>query len=108
MAKIMEIEGDEEVSSHYFADTICGLIDYLVENEIKPEQVELFGVYLKKEIPLEKKYCTTPAGKWLHRPDICKSLEEHYKKTLEDRYKGHIEKDACSFEDRDRHGSGPY
>ena len=54
MAKIMEIEGDEEVTSNYFADTICGLIDYLVQNELKPEQVALFGVYLKKEIPLEK------------------------------------------------------
>ena len=108
MAKINELEGDSEVFSNYFADTICGLVEYLDENDIHPEQVELFGVYLKQEIPLDIKYCTTPDGKWLHRPDICRSLEEHYKQTLEERYKGHTEKDPCSFEDRDRSAIGPY
>ena len=44
--------------------------------------------------------------KWLPRPEICHSLETHYKETLEERYKGHVEKDTCLFEDRDRKGRG--
>ena len=100
MARVPVIEGDDELFSYYFADAICGLVEQLDKNDIKPEEVELFGLYLKKEIPLEKKYCIAKDGNWLQRPNICRSLE--------DRYKGHIEKDECSFEDRERAGGGPY
>ena len=34
MARVPVIEGDEELFSHYFADTICGLIEYLDKNQI--------------------------------------------------------------------------
>lgn len=108
VAKVQIIEGDESLLHHYFADTICGLIEYLDENNINPDEVELFGCYLKKEIPLDKKYCTSEDGKWLKRPDICHSLETHYKETLEEQYKGHVELGECSYEDRDRKGSGPF
>jgi len=106
MAKVPAVEGIKELYSYYFADTICGLIDYLDNHDIGPDGVELFGLYLKKEIPLEKDLCLTPDQHWLERPKICQSLETHYKKTLEDRYKGHVEKDPCLFEDRDRKGRG--
>ena len=106
MAKVPAIEGDEELYSYYFADTICGLIEYLENHEIGPEGVELFGLYLKKEIPLEKEHCLSSNQQWLNRPEICRSLEAHYKKTLEESYKGHVEKEACSFEDRNRRGRG--
>lgn len=108
MAKSPIVEGDEEVFSYYFADTICGLIEYLDQKKIAPAEVELYGLYLKQEILLEKEYCIAPSGKWLKRPEICHSLERHYKETLEERYRGHIEIGECSFEDRDRQGSGPY
>lgn len=108
MARVPIVEGDEEIFSYYFADTICGLVEYLDQKNIAPAEVELFGLYLKQEIPLEKEYCIAPSGKWLKRPDICRSLERHYKETLEERYRGHIEIGECSFEDRDRQGSGPY
>jgi len=101
-------QGREPLYQHYFADTICGLIEHLAESNIAPEEVELFGMYLDKEIPLEIEYCTTPDGKWLKRPAICKSREEHYEKTLENRYKGHVADGECSFDDRDRTGDGPY
>ncbi len=105
---VLSGRGTEPVYDHYFSDTICGLIEYLKDNDIKPSDVQLFGVYQKKEIPLKTTYCTTPDGAWLHRPDICKSLEDHYRNSLEERYKGHIDDGACSFEDRDRKGMGPY
>jgi hypothetical protein len=107
MAKTPVIEGDDELFAYYFADTICGLIEYLDEHKIEPHAVELFGVYLKKEIPLETEACTKD-GKWLQRPLICISLEERFKATMETCYKGHVANSACSFVDRDTKGSGPY
>lgn len=101
-AKVPIIEGNEDLVHHYFSDTICGLIEYLDDHNIKPDEVELYGCYLKKEIPIDKNYCITPEGRWLKRPDICSSLEEHYKKTMEEQYKGHTALSSCSFEDRER------
>lgn len=95
-------KGAEPMYSYQSSDTICGLIDYLDKNNIVPEQVEIYGIYLKKEILLDKKYCLSEDGKWLRRPALCKSLEEHYKKTLEEQYKGHVATKECAFDDRDR------
>jgi hypothetical protein len=106
MAKVNAIEGIEEIYSYYFADTICGLIAYLDDHQIIPDDVELFGLYNKKEIPLEKELCLNKEKKWLDRPQICHVLESQYKETLEERYKGHAEKEPCLFEDRDRKGRG--
>ena len=53
MAKVTIIEGDDDLSNYYFADTICGLVEHLDKNNIEPDDVELFGCYLKKEIPLD-------------------------------------------------------
>jgi hypothetical protein len=106
MAKVSAIEGIEELYSYYFADTICGLIEYLDNHDIGPNTVELFGLYQKREIHLEKGLCLTEDREWLDRPEICHSLETHYKDTLEERYKGHVEKDTCLFEDRNRKGRG--
>jgi len=106
-AKAPIVEGDESLVNYYFSDTICGLIEYLDESNINPEEVELFGCYLKKEIPIDKKYCLSEVGKWLKRPDICASLEMHYQKTMEEQYKGHVALGDCSFDDRGRKGLGP-
>ena len=108
LAKVYLIEGDRDLAHHYFSDTICGLIEYLDDKKISGDEVQLFGCYLKKETPLDKKYCISGDGNWLKRPEICHSLETHYKKTLEQQFKGHIELGECSFEDRERLADGPY
>ena len=108
MARVNEIEGDDDVVSHYFSDTICGLVEFLDEHDIAPDKVHLFGILQKKETELSTENCISKDGKWLKRPDICKSLEAQYRNTLDDRYKGHLADHECSFEDRDREGSGPY
>ena len=105
-AKVPIVESDNDHVHCYFSDTICGLIEYLEENNIRPEEVELFGCYLKKEIPIDKKYCLTEDGKWLKRPDLCNSLETHYKQTMEEQYKGHIALGDCSFDDREHKVAG--
>ena len=108
IAKVPVIEGDDSLVNYYMSDTICGLIEYLAEKDISPEEVALFGCYLKKEIPIDKKFCLSEDGSWLKRPDICRSLETHYRETLEEEYKGHVELGECSFDDRDRKGDGPF
>ena len=105
---VLKWKGDEPMYTYQLSDTICGLIEYLNTNSINPEEIVIFGIYLKKEIPLNKKYCLSEDGKWLKRPAICKSLEDHYKKTLEEQYKGHIANGECAFDDRDRQGSSVY
>ncbi len=105
---VLKWKGAEPMYSYHLSDTVCGLVEYLDTNNITPEEVEIFGIYLKKEIPLEKKYCLSDDGKWLRRPAICRSLEEHYKNSMEEQYKGHIANGECAFDDRDRGGSGQY
>lgn len=107
LAKVPIIEGEEDLVSHYFADTICGLVEYLDEQKIAPEEVELYGLYLKNEINLDKNICIGSRGNWLLRPEICHALEKHFEKTKDDLYKGHKEFEECSFDDRDRQGEGP-
>jgi hypothetical protein len=107
-AQIPAIEGDEEFFLYYFSDTVCGLIERLDATNVSPDGVRLYGAYSQGDIPIDTESCTTADGKWLRRPDICRSLEDRYRKTLEKRYKGHVEKGECAFEDRDRRGGGPY
>ena len=102
MAKVTVLEGDDEIANYYFADTICGLVEHLDKNQVKPEEVQLFGCYLKKEIPLDNDPLLTEDGKWLQRPELCRKLEGHHQKTMDDRYKGHEAHSDCSFDDRDR------
>ena len=107
-AKVPAVEGDDQYFNYYFSDTICGLIERLDKDGISPDRVRIFGARSPEDVPIDTASCTTPEGKWLHRPEICRSLEERYKETREDRYKGHIEKDVCAFDDRDREGGGPF
>jgi hypothetical protein len=107
VARVESFSGDDDFFSHYFADTICGLIEYLDEARIKPDEVQLFGLYRQTEIELETDLCVDAAGHWLKKPKICRAIEKRYQKTLEKRYKGHMEKSECSFEDRNRDGIGP-
>jgi hypothetical protein len=97
-ARILVVEGSE-IWNSYFSATICGLIEYLNENNINPEDVQLFEIYQKQEFPINTEFCLTPEGQWLFRPDICRSFRKHYK--------GHIEEGKCAFKDRNRKGCGP-
>ena len=83
-----------------FADTLCGLVEYLNKYDIKADEVELFEVTREGETKVRKELCLDKNKKWLKRPEICHSLEGNYK--------GHIDEKRCSFRDRDRQGCGLY
>ena len=102
LAKEAIIEGDKDLFSYYYADTLCALVEYLEEREIMPHEVELFGLYKKEEIKLDKSRVTATNGDWLLRPNLCRALEEYFQNTKDEIYKGHKELEKCSFEDRER------
>lgn len=108
LAKTRVIEDDDTIINHYFADTICGLIEYLEKQKINPAEAELFGCYKEKEIALDKDPLLTEEGAWLKRPKLCKALEDFYRQSLDERYKGHEAHSDCSFDDREREGNGPF
>ncbi len=101
-ARVDELRGlgVEPVYSYYYADTICGLLEYLKKNEIEPGEVELFEVYQKGDTKIKNKFCLSKKHQWLSRPQICHSMHNHYV--------GHSDEDHCAYRDRKRQGSGPY
>jgi hypothetical protein len=101
-ARVDELHGqaEEPIYSYYYADTICGLLEYLKKNEVVPEDVEIFEVYQKEDQRVRINFCVSKRKEWLERPRICKSLHDHYI--------GHIDEDHCAYRDRNRRGSGPY
>jgi hypothetical protein len=107
-ARVLPIEGVDDIYDDCFSDTICGLLEYLEKSNITPDAVQLFGIYRGKELPLDIRFCLTPDGQWLERPEICHSLEEHFHATLEEQYRGHVEHGSCEYEDRKRKAVGPY
>lgn len=93
----MFAEGDECKS--WFSDTICGLIEHLHRNGIRPDAAKLLEIYQERESPIDATLFATPDGEWLFKPEICRAFEEHYK--------GHIHDADCSFSDRSRGAVGP-
>lgn len=92
----------------YFADTICGLVRLMIDEGIKPTEVRLYGVYQRKLTPLEVERCLGDDGGWITPPQLCHELEDHFRETMDERYRGHVEHGECMYEDRDQTGHGPY
>jgi hypothetical protein len=93
------IFAESEEYKSYFSDTVCGLIEHLHRQGIRPGEAKLLEIYREKESPIDASLFATPGGEWLFKPDICRAFEEHYK--------GHIHGGDCSFSDRDRDAVGP-
>ena len=104
---ILAGEGAAPEWDHYFSGTLCGLVEYLDEQGIAPGDVLLFGVYRKRQVPLDVDLLVDEDGRWLPRPGLCRALEDHYGHTRDECYRGHVEKGTCAFADRERRGAGP-
>ncbi len=100
-ARVRAVEGEGGIEEQYYSETVCALIERLDALGISPEESSLFGVYRDVEIPLDLAHCISQEGKWLKRPELCRSLEEHYRQSMELQYKGHTEHSRCSFDDRE-------
>jgi hypothetical protein len=49
MALVPAIEGDNYLFNFYFADTICGLIEYLDDQDIGLKEAERYWASIKKK-----------------------------------------------------------
>lgn len=107
MAK-RQIMDDTGLCEYYYGHTICSLVAHLHALDIPPEEIEMFGIFRKKEVPLKMSLVTDKKGNWLSRPAICHALETHYQKTKDEIYRGHHEHETCCFDDRKLKGYGPY
>jgi hypothetical protein len=96
-ARIKIIVGDEFNS--FYADTICALVEYLDKKKIEPDGVDIYEIFKDKENKLDRGYCISEDGKWLSCKELCVSFTE--------RYPGHIHKNCCTFDDRERDVLGP-
>lgn len=61
---------DDEYNS-FFADTICALVEYLVEHNVEPDEVELYEIFKHEAKKLNKEYCVSEEGRWLNRKELC-------------------------------------
>lgn len=104
---ILDGQGREPIYDHFFSATICGLVEHLDDQGLRPDEVKLYGVYRGKKTRLKRELLITPAGRWLKPPELCHELEEYFARTGDECYRGHVETGSCAFEDRDQTGSGP-
>lgn len=100
--------GSEPMVESYFADTLCGIVSLVAEEGLAAGAVCLYAVYRKEQAELDLEPCLDEDGRWLSPPKLCRSLEQHFATTRDERYRGHVEHSSCTFEDRDRRGHGPY
>lgn len=90
-ARVLVVE-DLEITNTIVSDTICRLVEHLLEKGIDPKQVEIREVYPDREELIDQALYTNAEGHWLRRPFMCRSLREHYP--------GHAIEGNCTFRDR--------
>lgn len=94
------VAGVEGMTHGYVSDTLCGLLDRLDTERIEPGEVTILEIRPEGEFPVLLEHCTGPDGKWLHRPEACRSFEAHYA--------GHEKTGRCCYRDRSREAEGPF
>lgn len=94
------VGGVEGMTHHYISDTLCGLLECLDHEAIQPSEATILEVRPEGEFPVLIDHCTGPDGRWLRRPEACRSFEAHYA--------GHVEKGRCCYRDRSRAAEGPF
>ncbi|MFV1979372.1 MAG: hypothetical protein ACC649_08470 [Myxococcota bacterium] len=90
-AQIRVVE-DLEMTNTIVSDTICRLVEHLLKKGIDPTRVEIREVYPDREKLIDQALYTNAEGRWLTRPDMCRSFQEHYP--------GHATEGNCTFRDR--------
>jgi hypothetical protein len=92
-------EEDEDEFKTYLSDTICGLIEYLGQIGVGPEEAEIYEIFRHEETSIPVSMLTGADGQWLAKRELCRAFEQHYP--------GRIREGSCDFEDRERGCLGP-
>jgi hypothetical protein len=84
----------------YVCDTLCGLLERLDAEKVEPADATLLEIRPEGEVPVLLEHCLSTSGRWLRRPEACRSFEAHYA--------GHERTGRCCYRDRSREPDGPF
>ncbi len=94
------VTGVEGMTESYVSDTLCALLERLGDEKAEPAEVTILEIRPEGEFPVLLEHCVSAGGKWLRRPEACRSFEAHYA--------GHERTGRCCYRDRSRSTDGPY
>lgn len=94
------VAGVPGMTQSWIDDTLCGLLEKLAEEDVAPSDATLREVRPEGEVPILVEHCVGADGKWLRRPEACRTFEEHYA--------GHEKTGRCCYRDRSRTADGPF
>lgn len=94
------VTGVPGMTQSWISDTLCGLLERLGDENVEPAEATLLEIRPEGEVPILVRHCVGADGKWLRRPEACRSFEEHYA--------GHEKTGRCCYRDRSRAAEGPF
>ncbi|KAA0253259.1 hypothetical protein FBQ97_03765 [Acidobacteria bacterium ACD] len=94
------VAGVPGMTHSYVSDTLCGLLERLADEKVEPSEATILEVRPEGEFPVLVEHCTGTDGRWLRRPEACRSFEAHYT--------GHEKTGHCCYRDRSREAEGPF
>ena len=94
------VTGVPGMTQTYVCDTLCGLLERLDDEKVEPGEVKILEIRSEGEVPVLAEHCVGAGGRWLRRPEACRSFELHYT--------GHEKSGRCCYRDRSRAADGPF
>lgn len=94
------VSGVEGMTESYISDTLCALLERLGDERAGTAEVTILEIRPEGEFPVLLEHCVDADGKWLRRPQACRSFEAHYA--------GHEKTGRCCYRDRSRATEGPF
>ncbi len=91
-AKRPIIEGEEDFTSDWFADTLCVLCLNLQKLGEEPEFIQIYECFNDREVEIPKQAYMDARGQWLRKKELCHAHQ---------RYGRVANENNCSFQDRD-------
>lgn len=96
----VKVSGVEGMTESWVSDTLCALLERLAAEKAETSEVTILEIRPEGEFPVLLEHCVDAEGKWLRRPEACRSFEAHYA--------GHEKKGRCCYRDRSRETEGPF
>ncbi len=94
------VTGVQGMTESYISDTLCALLERLSDEKAERAEVTILEIRPEGEFPVLLEHCVDADGKWLRRPEACRSFEKHYA--------GHEKTGRCCYRDRTRKTEGPF
>ncbi|MFQ5644956.1 MAG: hypothetical protein ACE5FQ_14860, partial [Thiogranum sp.] len=70
-AVVKLLDEDDSIRVSYFADTICGLVEFLRQRGEDPGRTEILEIYREQETTVPARCYLGDDGRWLCRAELC-------------------------------------